>query len=155
MNELFKSIIEGEKNLAELKTYIDQSNKDILRDNNYLYRWEQVSELFLMNASRRYQNGSLKREYIDSLLEEYSNFISSNEVIKKYFLSKGNPSLELTHLNHDLVKMITSFIDKMNELDNRKAEKLRREYGYIHPLLLSTITIGISIITLGTIYLNI
>lgn len=155
MNELFNDIIIGEKKSTELKVFINDSNKDILKNNSYLYKWEQLSELFLINANKRYQDGMIKKEHINHLLEEYSNFISSNEDVKEYLLKAGNGSLELTLLNNVIVNMITQFISKMNELDDKRVEKLRREYGYIHPLLLSVITAGIGFITLGTIYLKI
>lgn len=155
MNELFNDIIIGEKKSTELKSYINESNKDILKNNSYLYKWEQLSELFLINASKRYQDGTIGRKHINLLLEEYTNFINSNEEVKEYLLKSGNGSLELTLLNNVIVTMITKFISKMNELDDRKAEKLRMEYGYVHPLLLSIITASIGFITLGTIYLKI
>lgn len=155
MNEEFKKIIIGEKKPSDLKNYITQQNNKILNENSYLKKWTQISELFLEYANKKYREGFLDNASIGGLLQAYNNFISDNQNVREYLLKPITTPPELEKMNHIIVNMVETFISQDTLKKQQKIKKLKREYGYIHPLLLGIITSGIGVIFLANIYLSI
>lgn len=155
MNEEFKKIIIGEKKPSDLKNYITQQNDKILDENLYLKKWTQVSELFLEYANKKYREGFLDNASIDGLLQAYNHFISDDQNVREYLLKQMTTPPELEKINHVIVNMVEVFISQDTLKRQQKIKKLKREYGYIHPLLLTIITSGIGVIFLANIYLSI
>ena len=85
----------------------------------------------------------------------HNNFISDNQNVREYLLKPITTPPELEKMNHVIVNMVETFTSQDTLKKQQKIKKLKREYGYIHPLLLGIITSGIGVIFLANIYLSI
>lgn len=155
MNNEFKEIIMGNQKPTHLRQYISDQSGKILEENSYLKKWEKVSELFLEYANKKYREGVIDNMSVNGLLEAYDNFISNDPDVHEYLLKKVNNSIELEKINHSIINMTEQFIEKENYRRAQKIKSLKREYGFVHPLLLAIITGGIGFIFLANLYLAI
>ena len=146
MNELFKQIIMGEKELKELDNNHSNMNKKILNMN-------EVAKYFLKTSKRKFKDGQLNKRDLNKLLEVYNDLIKENKTIKKFINSKEE--------NKDLLKdaehIIKLFVDDYAKSKSSESIWTRDLHvaGYVEPLLLGLITVLMSFITLGNLYLMI
>ena len=144
MDELFRQIIIGEKDLKELDNNHSTMSKKVQNTN-------EVAKYFLKVSKRKFNDEKIKKKDIKKLLEVYSDLIKENKTIKKFINSKEDNG----ELLNDAERIIKLFIDDyVKEKENVSIWKKEIQIsGFVEPLLLSVITVLMSIIFLGNLYL--
>lgn len=144
MDELFRQIIIGEKDLKELDNNHSNMSKKVQNTN-------EVAKYFLKVSKRKFNDEKIKKKDIKKLLEVYSDLIKENKTIKKFINSKEDNG----ELLNDAERIIKLFIDDyVKEKENVSIWKKEIQIsGFVEPLLLSVITVLMSIIFLGNLYL--
>ena len=144
MDELFKKIIMGEKELKELDDSHSNMSKKVKNLN-------EVAKYFLKTSKKKYKEEKLKKRDLNKLLEVYNDLIKENRTIKKYVNSKEDAPDLLKDAEH----IIKLFID--DYVKNRESTSIwTREIkvaGFVEPLLFGIITALAGIIFLGNLYL--
>ena len=144
MNNLFKEIIIGEKELKELELQ-NPGTSNKVKNNN------EIAKYFIKTVKRKYNDDKITRKDINKLLEIYNDLLNENKTIKKYLRSKQDEDL-LKDSEH----IIKLFVDDYVKSIENKVSIWNREIrvaGFVEPLLFSLITIFVGIIFLGNLYL--
>ena len=144
MDELFRKIIIGEKELKELDNNHSNMNKKIRNLN-------EVAKYFLKIARKKYNDGKINKKDLTKILYVYNDLINENRTIKKYINSKDSDKELLKEAEHIIKLFIDDYVKgKENQVSFWKKEI--KVAGYVEPLLLSIITFSIGIIFLSNLY---
>ena len=144
MDELFKQIITGEKELKELDSNHSNMSKKVQNTN-------EIAKYFLKTSKKKYNDDQLKKRDLKKLLSVYNDLIKENKTIKKYINSKEEDKDLLKDAEH----IIKLFVDDFAN-DKSSTSIWRREVqvaGFVEPLLLGIITFLMSFIFLGNLYI--
>ena len=146
MDELFKQIIIGEKEVKELDNSYTNMNKKVRNLN-------EIAKYFLKTSRRKYKEEKLKKRDINKLLFVYNDLIKENRTIKKYVNSKE----ENQDLFKDAERIIKLFVDDFCKSRENTSIWTReiKVAGFVEPLLFGLITLLLSVIFLGNLYLMI
>lgn len=147
MDELFKKIIIGEKEIKELEDKHSNMNYKVQNTND-------VAKYFLRTAKRKYKDEKIKKKDLTKLLEIYNDLLNENKTIKKYIRSKNSDEVLLKDAEH----IIKLFVDDYVKSIQNKTNILTREVkcpGFVEPLLIILIGILEGILFIGNLYLMI
>ncbi len=146
MDELFKQIITGEKELKELDNNHSNMSKKVQNTN-------EVAKYFLKTSKKKYNDDQLKKRDLKKLLEVYNDLIKENKTIKKFINAKEEDKDLLKDAEH----VIKIFIDDFTKGKSNTSiwTKDVPVAGFVEPLLLGMITLLMSLIALGNLYLMI
>ena len=145
MDELFKKIIIGEKEVKELDNYTSMSKKSL--------HLNEVAKYFLKTSRRKYNDNKLKKRDLKKLLYVYNDLIKENRTIKKYINSKDDNSDLLKDAEHIIKLFIDDFCkNRENVTIWTSAVNMSK---FVEPLLFIIIMILTAIIFLGNLYLMI
>lgn len=147
MDELFKKIIIGEKELKELDDKHSNMNFKVKNTNN-------IAKYFLKISKRKYKDEKIKKRDLNKLIEIYNDLINENKTIKKYIKSKEDDETLFKDAEH----IIKLFVDDFCKSKETRVPIYAREIkvaGFVEPLLFSIIALLIGIIFLGNLYLMI
>ena len=103
MDELFKKIIIGEKELKELDDKHLNMNYKVKNTND-------VAKYFLKTLRRKYKDEKIKKKDLNKLLEIYNDLLSENKTIKKYIRSKDSDDTLLKDAEHIIKLFIDDYI---------------------------------------------
>ena len=146
MDELFKQIIMGEKDLKELDNKHSNMSQKVQNTN-------EVAKCFLKATKKKYKEEKINKRDLKKLLDIYNDLIKENKTIKKFINSKE----ENADLFKDAEHIIKLFVDDYAK-EKTNTSIWRKEIqvaGFVEPLLISLITVLMSIIILGNIYIMI
>lgn len=146
MDELFKQIIMGEKELKELDNSHANMSKKVQNTN-------EVAKYFLKLSRKNFKDEKIKKRELKKLLCVYNSLIKENKTIKKFINSKDDNKDLLKDAEHVIKLFVDDFTSsKKQQLDLSKEVHIK---GYIELLLLMLITVFVSIAFIGNIYLMI
>ncbi|MBR1718080.1 MAG: hypothetical protein IJ715_02275 [Bacilli bacterium] len=146
MDELFKQIIMGEKELKELDNSHANMSKKVQNTN-------EVAKYFLKLSRKNFKDEKIKKRELKKLLCVYNSLIKENKTIKKFINSKDDNKDLLKDAEHVIKLFVDDFTSsKKQQLDLTKEVHVK---GYIELLLLMLITVFVSIAFIGNIYLMI
>lgn len=146
MDELFKQIIMGEKELKELDNSHANMSKKVQNTN-------EVAKYFLKLSRKNFKDEKIKKRELKKLLDVYNSLIKENKTIKKFINSKDDNKDLLKDAEHVIKLFVDDFTSsKKQQLDLTKEVHVK---GYIELLLLMLITVFVSIAFIGNIYLMI
>ena len=146
MDELFKQIIMGEKELKELDNSHANMSKKVQNTN-------EVAKYFLKLSRKNFKDEKIKKRELKKLLDVYNSLIKENKTIKKFINSKDDNKDLLKDAEHVIKLFVDDFTSsKKQQLDLSKEVHIK---GYIELLLLMLITVFVSIAFIGNIYLMI
>ena len=146
MDELFKQIIIGEKDLKELDNKHSNMNKTVKNLN-------EIAKYFLKTSKRKFSEEKLKKKDLKKLLEVYNDLIKENKTIKKFINSKEDNADLLKDAEHIIKLFVDDFV-KGKENVSIWTKELQIA-GFVEPLLLAVISVLMGIIFLGNLYLMI
>lgn len=144
MDELFKKIIMGEKELKDLDDNHSNMSKKVKNLN-------EVAKYFLKTSKKKYTEDKLKKRDLNKLLEVYNDLIKENKTIKKYVNSKEDNSDLLKDAEHIIKLFIDDYV-KSRENTSIWTREIQVA-GFVEPLLFCIITVLAGIIFLGNLYL--
>lgn len=165
MNELFTQIIIGEKEIKDLEKENTGTSKKVANTND-------IAKYFLKTARRKYNDEKIEKKDIKKLLYVYNDLISENSTVKKYINSKNSDEELLKEAEHIMKLFVDDFVKdkKSRKTTSKSASKTKKRgknskkeenvlfvevkvAGFVEPILLSLITLGMGFIFLGNLYL--
>lgn len=144
MNELFKKIIMGEKEVKELDDNHSNMSQKVKNLN-------EVAKYFLKTSKKKYKEEKIKKRDLNKLLEVYNDLINENKTIKKYVNSKDENSDLLKDAEHIIKLFIDDYVKSIENTSIWTREI--KVAGFVEPLLFGIITALVGIIFLGNLYL--
>ena len=144
MDELFKQIITGETDIKLLEKTNTGTSKKVQNTND-------IARYFLRVSKRKYNDDQLKKKHLKNLLAVYNDLLKENKTIKRFINSKEKDK----DLQKDAEKIIKLFVDDYVKSINDTSvwTKELKVAGFVEPLLIGIITLLISLIIAGNIYL--
>ena len=147
MDELFKKIIIGEKEIKELEDKHSNMNYKVQNTND-------VAKYFLRTARRKYKDEKIKKKDLNKLLEIYNELINENKTIKKYIRSKDADEVLLKDAEHIIKLFIDDYVKSLQSKINIWSKEVKCP-GFVEPLLIILIGILEGILFIGNLYLMI
>ena len=147
MDELFKKIIIGEKEIKELEDKHSNMNYKVQNTND-------VAKYFLRTARRKYKDEKIKKKDLNKLLEIYSDLLNENKTIKKYIRSKDADEVLLKDAEHIIKLFIDDYVKSLQSKINIWSKEVKCP-GFVEPLLIILIGILEGILFIGNLYLMI
>ena len=111
MDELFKKIIIGEKELKELDDKHLNMNYKVKNTND-------VAKYFLKTLRRKYKDEKIKKKDLNKLLEIYNDLLNENKTIKKYIRSKDSDDTLLKDAEHIIKLFIDDYVKSVQNKKN-------------------------------------
>ena len=145
MDELFKDIIIGDKELKELDDNHSNMNRRVRNLND-------IAKYFLKTARRKYRDGKIEKKDIKKIIMIYNDLINENRTVKKYINSKDSNEELLKEAEHIMKLFVDDYVKGKEEAGSIWTREIRVA-GFVEPLLLALIATGIGIIFLGNLYL--
>ena len=147
MNELFKEIIIGEKDLKELDNAVTSTSRKARHLND-------IAKYFLKTTRRKYKDEKINNKDIKKLLYVYNDLINENRTVKKYINAREDSDELLKDAEHIMKLFIDDYISSKRNNSNKLYVNITVS-GYVEPLLLTLVVMGISVIFLCNLYLAI
>ena len=147
MDELFKKIIIGEKEIKELEDKHSNMNYKVQNTND-------VAKYFLRTARRKYKEEKIKKKDLNKLLEIYNDLLNENKTIKKYIRSKNSDEVLLKDAEHIIKLFIDDYVKSLQSKINIWSKEVKCP-GFVEPLLIILIGILEGILFIGNLYLMI
>ncbi len=147
MDELFKKIIIGEKEIKELEDKHSNMNYKVQNTND-------VAKYFLRTARRKYKDEKIKKKDLNKLLEIYNDLLNENKTIKKYIRSKDADEVLLKDAEHIIKLFIDDYVKSLQSKINIWSKEVKCP-GFVEPLLIILIGILEGILFIGNLYLMI
>lgn len=147
MDELFKKIIIGEKEIKELEDKHSNMNYKVQNTND-------VAKYFLRTAKRKYKDEKIKKKDLNKLLEIYNDLLNENRTIKKYIRSKNSDEVLLKDAEHIIKLFVDDYVKSIQNKTNIWTREVKCP-GFVETLLIILIGILEGILFIGNLYLMI